>query len=131
MGPVGIIWPDMEAAAVGYLSGALADRDELYARGVWVTAQKESGRARQVTIRDDGGRWLGDVRATVRLGVNVWADNESDATALAALVTALLNAWPDGKPVLRAQATRAYPVADAAGPRRYLTCELVVRGTAL
>jgi len=131
MGPVGIIWPDVEAITTTYLTTALAARDEPHTAGVHVGATKLPGKTRQVIVRDDGGDPIGDIRATARLGVNVWAPTEDEAAALAALVTALLNAWPDGKPVLRVNARRAFPVADKAAPLRYLTAELVVRGTTL
>jgi hypothetical protein len=121
----------MEAATVSYLTTALAARPEPVAAGVRVSAQKTQDPAKQVIVRDDGGGPEGDVRAVCRLGVNVWAPTDEDATALAALVTALLNAWPDGDPVVRSSATRGYAITDEAGPLRYLTAELIIRGMSI
>jgi len=130
-GQSGILWDDMEATTVAYLSRALGARTEPVTAGVRVSAAKTEGPDRQVVVRDDGGGPEGDVRATVRLGVNVWATTEDEASELARLVTALINAWPDGRPVVRASATRPYAVKDAAGPLRYLTAELTIRGSSV
>lgn len=127
----GIVFPDIEAAFVTYMTAVLDAHPDPVTTDVRVATVKMSTPERQVIVRDDGGPVLGDVRATARLGVNVWAGTAQDASRLAALVTALINDWPDGEPVVRASATRAYPVADAAGPLRYLTAELTVRGTNL
>ena len=129
--PTGVLWPDVEAAAVRYLTAALAARPEPVAAGVLVTAHKADGVPRQLVVRDDGGAPVADVRATALLGINVWAPTWVEASELSAMVTALINAWPDGRPVVHASARRGYPVADEAGPCRYLTAELVVRGTSI
>lgn len=132
MGPAGIIWPDVEALFVNHMSAALAARPEPVAAGVVVSAQRGTA-ARQVLVRDDGGPFLGDVRATARLGITVLAATRDDVVDLAALVVALVAAWPDGKPVVRVAAlSRAYPISDESGvPARYVAAELVVRGTSL
>jgi hypothetical protein len=129
----GIIWPDIEAAFITYMKAALAARPESFASGVTVSNAMPATRPpRAVIVRDDGGPPLGDVRAVARLGIQVWAMTAADCTDLAALVTALVNDWPDGTPVVKATATRGYPVPDESGQhQRYLTAEVWVRGTNL
>lgn len=114
--PTAILWPDVEALATTYLRASLAARPEAYADAVTVHRNLPSPRPmRAVTVRDDGGPVLGDVRAVARLGINVWAATDEDATDLANLVVALLLAWPDGMPVLTADPTRPYNVPDESG----------------
>lgn len=85
-----------------------------------------------VIIRGDGGSRLGDVRGLARLGVNVWAQSEADVTDLANIVSAILAGMAGVGPVRRATATLPGDVTDnSEHPRRYLTAELVVRGTNL
>lgn len=131
----GVIWPDVEAAFVGYMSAALSAvaATRPYASDVTVgTKAPRPMPGRVVTVRDDGGPVLGDARATARLGVNVWAESDEVCADLAALVVALIGAWPDGDPVIRAVPTRAAPVPEESGkPHRYLTAEVWVRGTSL
>jgi hypothetical protein len=148
----GIVWPDVEAAFITYMTAALAARPEAVTDDVLVSnllPDERPERAvtddvlvsnllpderpeRAVIVRDDGGPVLGDVRAVARLGVRVWALTREDATDLAALVAALLTLWPDGKPVLTARPSRAYPLPDESGqPSRYFTAELIIRGTGL
>lgn len=128
-----VLWPDVEAAAVAYLSTALGELSQPVTSGVHVSTRLPNPRPeRAVIVRDDGGPPLGDVRAVARIGVNVWAATDADAADLAAIVTALINGWPDGKPVIRAVAGRANQVPDDSGqPLRYLTAEVWVRGTNL
>lgn len=87
---------------------------------------------RLVTIRRDGGP-ASDVRDFPRLGVNVWAATEKDATDLALLTDALLRAAVNEGPVRRIRRTGGpSPIADESKkPRRYLTYELVTRGEEL
>jgi hypothetical protein len=129
----GIVWPDIEAAFITYMQAALDARAEDFAADVTVGNLMPDPRPdRAVIVRDDGGPSLGDVRAVARLGVNVWASTATDCADLAALVTALINDWPDGSPVVKASASRSYPVADSSTqPHRYLTAEVWVRGTNL
>lgn len=128
-----IIWPDVEAAVISALSTALTARAEPFAADVTVTRTVPDPRPeRLVVVRDDGGPALGDVRALVRLGVNVWAATDEDAADLANLVVALVQALPDGAPVIRSVPSRPYAIADPSGqPLRYFTAELVIRGTGL
>lgn len=128
----GIIWPDIEAEFIGYMTAALAARPEPVTTGVRV-GNTETTAARQVIVRDDGGPGRGDVRGTARIGVRVLAKTWPDCADLAALVVALIGAWPDGEPVVAvASLSRGYPVVDDTGsPERYITAELVIRGTSL
>lgn len=126
-----MIWPDAEAAFVSYMSAALTARAESYAAAVTVSTVLPNPRpSRAVTVRDDGGPELGDVRAVARLGINVWAATSEDCADLAALVVALVKEWPDGNPVVKATVSRAYPVEDDQ-PHKYLTAEVWLRGTSL
>jgi len=125
----GIVWPDIEAAFITYMKAMLAARPESYASGVTVSNKMPTTRpARAVIVRDDGGPALGDVRAVARIGVNVWAATPADTSDLAALVVALIAAWPNGAPVIAASVNRPYPVQDESGQTvRYLTAELTIR----
>jgi hypothetical protein len=129
----GILFPDVEAAFITYMTAALAARPEAVTDDVFVGNEMPAARPdKAVIVRDDGGPSLGDVRAVARLGFRVWALSREDATDLAALVSALLTLWPDGKPVLTARPSRAYPLPDESGqPSRYFTAELIIRGTGL
>lgn len=122
-----IIFPDVELWATDYLRTALAANGY---PGVFVSNRRESQQA-AVWVRRDGGPVLDEVRESARLGVNVFAASEQEASNLARTVSALLRAGADGTPVLRVQQTSGpSPIADGA-PRRYMTFELVTRGSAL
>jgi len=125
IGIFGVIWPDVEALVVQYLAAKLLERG---IGDVWVSAQRLTSPSRQVVVRDDGGTPLSDYRATARIGVNVYAETEQETAALAAIVTALLNDWRGGDPVIECSANRAYPVEPL---DRYLTAVLTIRGTRL
>ena len=125
-----VVFPDVEAWAVGALKSALAGRSEAYASGVTVS-NKVPGTipARLVQVRRDGGARLDVVRDAPRLAVNVWASSEEDATDLASLVRALLWAAPDGDPVQKVvELSGPSPVPDTK-PRRYMLFQLNTRGT--
>jgi hypothetical protein len=141
-----VVWPDVEAYLIGYLSGALAARPEPYAAGVRVSneqwaadpnsSEPQTPPARQVIVRDDGGPRLGDVRATARVGFRVLAQSKAECSDLTALVVALVGGIPEatrGETVVAVESlTRGFPVPDDSGtPERYFTAELVVRGTTL
>ena len=130
--PAAVIFPDVELWACGWLRTALDARTEPYADGVKVGTTVPNPRpARLVTIRRDGGPRLDTVRESARIGVNVWAGTEQDASDLAALVRALLWSAPDGAPVCRVvELSGPSPVADDQ-PRRYMTFELIVKGADL
>ena len=128
-----ILWPDVEAWAITYLTAALAARDEPYAAGVPV--RKDVGEAmppRLVTIRDDGGG-RGDVTRTSGIGVNVWATTDEDCSDLARLVCALLEAAAGNGPVVAVTGSFGpFPVPDETRkPHRYMSVDLVVTGAPL
>lgn len=127
-----VVFPDVELWATAWLRNALAQRGEPYAQGVLVgVVVPATRRPRMVMVRRDGGPRLDAVREAPRLGVNVWGGSEQEASNLARLVAALLWSAPDGNPVCKAtQLAGPSPVADEQ-PRRYMTFELVVRGTEL
>lgn len=127
-----IVWPDVEAEVITYLRAALAARSEPFAQGVTVARDVPSPRpARLVTVRDDGGPALGDVRALARIGVRVWGTSHETTADLANLVVAIVGGIP-GPSFRRADVTRPYALADESGqPLRYFTAELVVRGVSL
>lgn len=130
-----VIFPDVEAWAVGYLSAALAARPESVAVGVKVTATWPSGAipARLVAVRDDGGPRSGPTTKTTSVAVNVWASTQEDATDLALLVAGLLERSVGSGPVVAHEgASGPVRVAEESGrPHRYLTADLVVRGADL
>jgi len=123
-----IIFPDLELWATAYL------RTQLAAYGypsVFVSNRREA-QATAVWVRRDGGPQLDQVREAPRLGVNVFAPSEQAVINLARTVSALLVAAPDGAPVLKVTETLGpSPIADATGPRRFMSFEVLVRGAEL
>lgn len=132
-----ILHEDIEAQQVAFLAAALDARPEPVTSAVGVRNRVPAGNAtdprptRLVTVRDDGGPSLGDVRAVARMGYNVWAEDEGAASDLANLVAALVAGCADGDPVVRAVVTRPYSVPDDGRWNLYFTAELWVRGTNL
>lgn len=131
--PSGILFPDVELWATGYLRAALAARPEPYAAVNTVSNRVPPTRTnRMVIVRRDGGNSDG-LRDQARVSVQVWAKTEQDATDLARLVAALLWAAPTGDPVLMVrQQSGPTPIADTSGqPLRYLVFDIHTRGEAL
>lgn len=136
---VAIIWPDMEAEAIGYLAPALDARPEAYAADVAVRNRVPDetnddewpASGRLIVVRDDGGPTTQDVRATARLGWRVFAQSEAETSDLANLAVALVRGWRS--PVVRrSEPTRPYSVPEeSARPAHYFTAELMIRGRAL
>lgn len=127
-----VIFPDVELWATDYLRTALASRSEEYADAKVSNAVPTTMPARLVAVRRDGGPELDVARELARLGVNIYAPTEQEATDLARLVRALLKAAPDGKPVCKVTTTGPSPIPDRSGkPHRYFTVELIVRGADL
>lgn len=126
-----VLFPDVEAHLVSYLQAALNARPEPFTRGVVVDINTPNPRpARLVVIRNDGGPQLDVVRQTARVGFNVWAESDADATDLANMIRALAVDAPDGKPITKA-VNQSGPTAipDESGiPRRYVVVEFTVRG---
>lgn len=136
---VAILWSDIEAEFIGYMSPALSARPEAYAANVAVRGRvpDESNddewptSGRLVVVRDDGGPTTQDVRATARLGVRVWGANEAETSDLANLVVALVRGWRSPT-VRRTEPTRPYSVTEeSARPAHYFTAEITIRGRAL
>jgi len=133
-----ILFPDIEAAFIGYMAPALAARPEVYAADVAVrnrvpnesTTQPWPASKRLVVVRDDGGQ-ARIVRGIARLGIRVWAEDEATTSDLANLVMALVNGWHDA--VIRGgTASRPYSVTEVSSrPCMYFTAELVVIGRKL
>lgn len=126
-----IVFPDVEAWAVGYLRSALAARAESYAQNVVVGTRVPAPRAdRMVVVRRDGGPRLDLVREAARLAVRVWAGTEADCADLAALVRGLLWAAPGDGPVVKVDDLAGpSPVEDESGqPLRFFTVEITTRG---
>ena len=129
----GIVWPDVAAAAVAYLEDALAARVESVVDGVAVSGRRTSA-TRQVVVRDDGGRAVADVRASVRLGFTVVAGSDADAADLSKLVAGLVADWPAVSDVVVGveSVTLPAPVDDGSEiPTRYLSAALIVRGVSV
>ena len=131
-----VIFPDVVLWALGYLRTALTARPvgETFADDVFVQADTPATiPARLVTVRDDGGRRLPDVRKVASLGVNVYAATKADCANLANLVAAIFEAAPGSGAVVGHVGTSGpYPVPEASlKPHRYLSVDLVVRGVAL
>jgi len=131
-----VVFPDEALWAVGYVRTALAARPvgETFADDVTVGNEApETLPTRLVTIRNDGGRRLEDVRKVVSLGVNVWAASKADAANLAHLVAAILEDAPgSGAVVGHAGTSGPYPVPEQSSkPHWFMSVDLLVRGTAL
>lgn len=137
-----ILWPDAEVVTLDYLrplimSGPFAFAVQVKVRDTVTTKNADGTVTRPdyaVTVRNDGGTVLGDVRATVRLGINVWAKTKAEASTLARYVAALVGGMAEANttPVLRSTASTPQPVPDDSGqPHFYLTAEIVLRGADL
>lgn len=129
-----VVFPDMEAWAVGYLASALAARSEPFAAGVRVSTKVPNPRLpRMVVLRRDGGPRQTVVTEVVRLGIRVWAENDEVASDLTQLVRALLAASPGTGPVRKADEISgpSYITEESEQPFRYLVVELTTRGSAL
>jgi hypothetical protein len=124
-----VIFPDVELAVIDYLRPALAANGY---PGIRV-ANSYKGSDVEVWVRRDGGPTLDVVRESARVGVNVFAKGATDqpVSDLARLVSALMRAAADGEPIVRVTETSGpSPIPDTL-PRRYLTFDVVVRGTDL
>jgi hypothetical protein len=126
-----VIFDDIELWATGVLRSALGARSEPYTDNVYVSnTVPDPRRDRMVIVRRDGGGRLDAIREAPRLGINVWATTEQDATDLGRMVAALLWASPDGDPVSKVTVTGGpYPVPDESTQfLRYITAELISHG---
>lgn len=134
-----VLFDDVELVVTTALRSALAARSEPYTDGVYVsissptdpTTGEPETPARMVTIRRDGGPRLDVARDQARVAVNVWADTEQDCNDLARMVAALVWAMPDGDPVVRVDQTSGPTTIPDDRPHKYLTFELILRGTDL
>jgi hypothetical protein len=87
----------------------------------------------EVWVQRDGGPGLDQVREAARIRINCFhASPTSEAVDdLARRVSTLLRSCADGAPVVKAtQTSGPSPIADTL-PRRFLSFELIVRGTDL
>jgi hypothetical protein len=126
----GVLFPDVELWACGYLRTALDDRPEAYTENVYVGNTMPATRLPlMVVVRRDGGP-VGRLRDTARLTVRTWATSEQDVNDLSRMVGALLWSAPDGNPVIRVnQPTGPTPVADdSRQPLRLQSFDVEVRG---
>lgn len=132
--PPRVVFPDTELTLTELLRELLSSRAEPYAADVYVgTTVPNPRRPRMITIRRDGGAPVEGLLEAVQVGVNIWADTEQNVNDLARLVSALLWAAPDGKPVCRVDVVSG-PIAiadDSGQPLRYLTFEITLRGEPL
>lgn len=125
--PTAVIFPDVELWASGYLRTALAANGY---PGMHV-GNKRGEHTTAVWVRRDGGP-AQQVTEDARMGVNVFAATDDEAGNLARVVSALMRAAAGSGSVRRVRQTLGpSPIPDAASPRRYMTFELVLRGTNL
>lgn len=119
-----VVFPDVELWACDYLRTALADPTVFVGN-----LDGTSTDSKRVIVRRDGGGQRSPVTETARLGVRTFGPNEQASTDLARQVYALLLACAGNGPVRRALGISGpSAVTDPAGPMRYLTVELTVRG---
>lgn len=122
-----IVFPDVELVITSYLRTALAD----YGYPDMFVSNRRGTQTQAVWVRRDGGPTLDVVREAARVGVNVFDATEQKVANLAQTVSALMRVAADGAPIVRVeQIAGPSPIADAT-PRRYLTFEVVVRGSEL
>jgi hypothetical protein len=126
-----VVFPNVEAWAVAYLTASLGARVEDYADAT-VDIVPRADVARMVTVRDDGGP-RGDVTRTAAVAVNAWADADADAADLVLLVVALLERAPGNGPIVGYVSTAGPTrVPEESGrPHWFATVDLTVRGSAL
>jgi len=124
------IFGDTELFLCTWLRGKLTARTEAYTTGVVVSNTVPTTRpARLVTVRRDGGPKVNPLTEAARLGVNVYAATEADATNLARLTRAILSGAAGQGPVRRVTETSGpSPIPDVV-PRRYFVAELLVHGS--
>lgn len=128
-----VVFPDVEEWAVTYLTDALGDVDEDYATADVANLAPDTLPVRLVTVRDDGGPRSAHVTKDCSLAVNVWADDEAEASALVRLVVALLEQAPGGAPIVAHVGTSG-PVRvpePSIKPHWFATVDLSVRGASL
>lgn len=131
--PPPLLFPDVELLLTTRLRALIDARPEPYAWAVFVgNAVPKQRRDRMVIVRRDGGNRAGH-RDNARVGLNVWAPTEQEATDLARLVAALMYALPTGAPILAVtQLSGPTPIAEESKQsRRYLVFEVATRGTSL
>lgn len=122
-----IIFPSTEKLVIDYLKPALAVNGY---PGMSVVETRTTA-APQVWVRRDGGPVREHVLEVARVGVNVFGATPFATDELTRTVAALLRAWSDGTVKKVTQAVGPSPVADASGPRRFMSFELVVKGSEL
>lgn len=128
-----VIFPDIEAETIAYLSAALSARSESYTDDVRVGKEyKGATPARQLIVTRDGGPRVG-VLEQPRIRINAWAEDDATVSDLSRMVLALVMAWPDGEPVVRAtQFTGPSEIDEPNGrSRRFMLVELLIRGSTL
>jgi hypothetical protein len=129
-----VVFTDVEAWAVEYLSDALALIEDDFAADVTVTnVAPETIPARLVTVRDDSGPRSEHVTKTSSMAVNVWAASDEDASDLARLVVALLESSAGSGAVVGHESTFGPSrVPEPSGqPHWFATVDLIHRGVSL
>lgn len=123
-----IVFPDTETWVAAYLTGALAGTDYRRAH----VSDTYRGDALEVWVQRDGGPVLDVVRELVRLRINCFHPDPSAIIPFAQMVSALMLACPDGRPVLRAtRSSGPFLIAPSVKPQAYMLFELTVRGEPL
>lgn len=129
-----IVMPDAVAVVVGYLRPALAAAGE----PVPVVSRVPSDRSKKfVRVQRVGGLQQTVVSDRPRLDIHAWADTESGAADLVALVRGLLGAMPGvrgGVPVYRVTEVGGpqwLPDSESSSPRYAIAVEIHMRGRVL
>ena len=133
MQPIPALPVDADLWWIVYLRGALVDRPESYASGVYFDRRVPTTRRdRMVIVRRDGGNVTGAFDRP-RVALDVWAKTESDATNLANLVIALAFDAPGANGCVRVEhLSGPNDVADPSGqPRRLALIEATHRAAVL
>ena len=132
-----VVFPDIELFLVTALQNQLDASTEPVASGVFVGVKKPRTDTnpyppKTVIIRSDGGADLDHVRRSERVGINIWCPTYGEANDLARLVAALIRGVT-GTEVKNVRIGLHPTRIDEDGPEehRYLTAELVVKGTNL
>jgi hypothetical protein len=128
-----IIFPDVEAIVVAYLSEALEARTEAFTDDVFVSTNKLQSNAsepdRQVIITGSYGRELDVIRKESTLTIDVFTKDYEEATNLSNMVAALINDCT-GQYIKYVEVTLG-PVRileESTSEQRSISVDLVVKG---
>ena len=134
-----VLPPNVPMYLTGFVRRELAGRQEPFCKDVFVSNKfddRETPKARQVVIRNDGGPDTSVITSEPSIGVTILAATEADADNLAAMVKAFIRDSPGmqaGNPIAAVVASNGpYEVPEeSTSHRRYMTFAFSVVGIPL